>query len=98
MKRLELSNAADADLTDILHHGCEHYGEETGFGYVASFDAAFALLCELPDIAPLLTVGPLGTRSWRHRSHRIVYNYDDETLFVARVMHAAMDLDRLGGG
>lgn len=98
MKRLELSNAADADLTDILHYGCERYGYEAGFAYVASFDAAFDLLREVPGIAPMLTIGPPGTRSWLHRSHRIVYNYDNRTLFVARVMHATMDLNRLSNG
>jgi plasmid stabilization system protein ParE len=98
LKRLELSNAADADLSDILRYGCERYGDEIGFAYAASFGAAFELLCELPDIAPALPVGPPGARTWLHRSHRIVYNYDEQTLFVARVMHATMNLDRLNRG
>ncbi len=91
---LVLSQAADADLTEILSYGVEQFGEETGEAYVVGFDASFALIAEHPfagavhgDVRPPI-------RSLAHGSHRIFYDVLEGQVIVQRILHKAMDVER----
>jgi len=46
MIELVLSEAADADLAEILSYGVEQFGEETGEAYVAGFEPSLALIAD----------------------------------------------------
>jgi len=96
LRRLELSEAADADIANILDYGCGRFGERVGVDYVTGLNDAVGMLCAGPTIAPML---PLKRRrdvyGWLYRSHRIVFTYDADRLFVIRVLHARMDFSRL---
>jgi plasmid stabilization system protein ParE len=47
--RVELSEAADADLADLLEYGISNFGLVAGREYCFSFDTAFAFLRETPE-------------------------------------------------
>ena len=94
MKRVEISELADADLATILDYGVAEFGEQTGEAYVAGFDASFALIAEHPfagavhdDVRPPI-------HSLPHGSHRIFYDVRDDRVIVQRVLHKAMDVER----
>lgn len=68
---VEISEAADADLVEILSYGTETFGEAQAEAYVASFDDTFDLISrQLLAGAVHAAVRP-PVRSLPHGSHRI---------------------------
>jgi toxin ParE1/3/4 len=93
-----LSQAADADLANILSYSIELFGREVAEDYLRSFERSFDLLRDHPaagaihpDITPPIHSIP-------HRSHRIYYDIIEDRLVVQRVLHKAMDAGRWLGG
>ncbi|MEI9853012.1 MAG: type II toxin-antitoxin system RelE/ParE family toxin [Sphingomonas sp.] len=91
MARIELSNAADADLEQISEYGRRTFGDAVADAYMESLRRALALLSEYPrsgvahdDIVPAIHSLPCC-------SHRIYYDIDGERVIVQRVLHKAMD-------
>ena len=93
MLRLELSDRADADLTDILRYGCATFGVDVGEAYFLSFDATFERLCEYPEMHPVSEQFAGGVRTCRHRSHRIFYRVEAGSLVIGRVFHVAREIE-----
>jgi toxin ParE1/3/4 len=91
--RLELSDVADADLTDILRYGCATFGVDVGEAYFLSFDATFERLCEYPEMHPVSEQFAGGVRTCRHRSHRIFYRVEADCLIIGRVFHVAREIE-----
>ena len=94
MRRLKLSQDADADLNDILAYGSAMFGDEVTRQYFFGFDEALRMLREYPELAPRAWYLEGEIRCWSYRSHRIFYRFDDDTLHVSRILHQAMDVDR----
>lgn len=85
---------ADADLTAILDYSIERFGEAVARSYLESFGEAFDLIRRHPaagalraDIEPPIHCLP-------HRSHRIFYDIEGDTIWIVRVLHYAMDAER----
>lgn len=94
MIELMLSEAADADLAEILSYGVEQFGEQTGEAYVAGFEASFMLIAEHPLAGAVHDEVRPPIRSLAHGSHRIFYDLFDDRVIVQRVLHKAMDVER----
>ena len=94
MTRLELSEAADADLASILSYGVEVYGEGAAEAYVESFEAAFALISDWPAAGAVHEEVRPPIRSRPHGSHRIFYDILEDRVIVQRILHQAMDVER----
>jgi toxin ParE1/3/4 len=94
VKRLEISKAADADLTDILDYGTRMHGVAASDEYYNGLCAAFDFLCEWPMAGPEDLDTDLGLRKWRYGQHRIFYEVGDEVLLIVRVFHVAADAVR----
>lgn len=90
--RLELSEAADCDLADLLEYGITTFGLETGRAYYFGFDKAFALLRNAPEAGQVDEATQLGLRRWLHCSHRIFYRISDDMILIVRIIHYARDL------
>jgi plasmid stabilization system protein ParE len=69
LARLELSEAADADLADILSYSIETFGRETAEAYLRSFEDSFALLREHPRAGPIHPTVEPPIRSLSHPSN-----------------------------
>ena len=52
------------------------------------------MLREYPEAAPRAHYLENDIRCWTYRSHRIFYRYDDDVLYVGRILHHSMDVDR----
>jgi toxin ParE1/3/4 len=94
LARLELSEAADADLAAILAYSIEAFGRETAEAYLRSFEDSFALLREHPRAGAIHPIVEPTIRSLSHRSHRIFYDVEADVIVVVRVLHKAMDVER----
>ena len=95
MNRVDVSEAADADLAAILEYGVARFGVEVGENYVTSFNTSFALIGAHPSIGAIHDAVRPPIRSLSHGSHRIFYDVLDDRVIVARVLHKAMDVDRV---
>ena len=94
MIELVLSEAADADLAEILSYGIEQFGEASGEAYVAGFETSFALIAEHPYAGAVHDEVRPPIRSLPHGSHRIFYDVAGSRVIVQRVLHKAMDVER----
>ena len=93
--RLELSEAADADLVDLLEYGIDNFGLAAGREYHFSFDNVFAFLCGTPKAGQIDEETQTGLRRWHHRSHRIFYRAEGEVVLIVRIIHQSRDVERL---
>jgi toxin ParE1/3/4 len=90
---VRLRAAADADLASILEHSVARFGEEVGEAYLRSFEGAFDLLRRHPMAGALRLAIEPPIRCLPHRSHRIFYDVDGDTVWIVRVLHHAMDVE-----
>ncbi len=94
MKRLELSQLADADLNDILHYGTKRFGVALADRYYFGFQEAFDLFCRYPEVAQLDPETQLGLRVWAYRQHRIFYRVEEDAILIVRILHHSTDVAR----
>ena len=92
--RVEVSEAANADLDAIYDHGVEHFGETAAAAYLRRFESAYALLAEHPRIGPVHDGVRPPIRSCPCERHRFYYDVTDDAVIVRRVLHQAMDVQR----
>lgn len=91
----ELSIDAAEDLRTIYAYGEKTYGQAVAETYAAEFIRTIKLLATMPDMGRRHErPGEPGLRRFNVRSHVIFYRPDTEPLFVLRVIHQAMDVDR----
>lgn len=93
MPPVELSNAADADLSAILDYSIEAHGRPIAEAYIAHIGEALDRLAAFPELGALRDLDP-PLRCLPCREHRIFYSFDGYAVFVARVLHKAMDVER----
>lgn len=94
MTRVEVSEAANADLDDIYDHGAEWFGEAVADEYLRRFDSVYALLAKHPQIGPVHQGVRPAIRSFPCGRHRLYHDVADDYVIVRRVLHQAMDVQR----
>ena len=94
MIRVELSEAADADLDLILDYGIATHGREAGEAYLRLIHATLDRLPEFPELGTPRFDLRRGLRSLPIKEHRVFYRFDGAAILVARVLHKAMDVGR----
>ncbi|GAA4774800.1 type II toxin-antitoxin system RelE/ParE family toxin [Stakelama sediminis] len=94
MTPVELSEAADTDIEEILLYGIERFGVETAEAYVRGFDDCFDLISDHPAIGAVHETVRPPIHSLPHGSHRIYYDVLPDRIVVRRVLHKAMDVER----
>lgn len=92
--RVEVSEAANADLDAIYDYGVKHFGGAAAEAYLRRFDEAYVLLGDHPLIGPVHDDVRPPIRSLRCGSHRLYYDAEAERVIVRRVLHQSMDVAR----
>lgn len=92
--KLRLSSAAEADLEGIDAYSFEQFGEDIADAYMRGFDELFDLLRHHPKAGVAAPDLGKGIRKLTHRQHRIFYTADGDMVFIARIVHYAMDAKR----
>ena len=85
--------AADADLAAILDYSVAQFGETVGEAYLRGFSTAFDLILRHPHAGAVRAGIDPAIRCLPHRSHRIFYDIEGETIWIVRILHYAMDAD-----
>ena len=93
VKQFEIKAEAKADLTIIHAFSIERFGDDIADLYLRGFYEAFDRLTQFPEIGAVLPELHPQVRILSHRSHRILYRFDGETVLIMRVLHHAQDVD-----
>jgi toxin ParE1/3/4 len=94
MLQVEIARRAQRDLEDIYDYGVETFGLATADSYAADLMHATSLLAEFPEIGEAIPGRSDGIRRLSCRAHLIVHRRVGNTILIARVLHARMDLKR----
>lgn len=94
MTPVEISEAADADLVEILSYGTVVFGEAQAEAYVTSFDETFELIARHPLAGAVHDEVRPPIRSLPHGSHRVFYDVFEAQVVVQRIPHKAVDVPR----
>ena len=84
--------AAEADLSDIWHHGAAAWGVEQADRYADGLFAVFDLLTEFPELSrereeftPPVRIHPSG-------SHLVIYRLEGQGVEIIRILHSHQNL------
>lgn len=94
MIRVEISEAADADLVEILEYGTDNFGRDRAEAYVAGFQTTFDLISRHPAAGAVHDEVRPPIRSLPHGSHRVFYDVFEAEAVVQRILHKAVDVKR----
>ncbi len=72
----------------------EQFGEVIADAYMRCFDELFELLRSHPKAGMEASELGKGIRKLTHRQHRIFYTVDGDLVFIARILHYAMNAKR----
>jgi len=89
MPKFELSRAARQDLKEIGRFSRVHFGQAVAADYLRGFAAEFARLVQLPQLGQARPEYGATVRSKVYRSHRILYQSNDNGIRILRIMHHA---------
>jgi toxin ParE1/3/4 len=92
--KLRLSASAEADFDAIDTYSLEQFGEDISDAYMRGFYEMFEMLRRHPEVGPTEPTLGKGIRKLTHRQHRIFYTVDNDLVFIARIVHHAMDAKR----
>lgn len=90
-RRLRLSPETENDLSAILQHSLEMWGQIQQDAGAEACAAAFASLVEFPELGRERSDLFSGLRSYRVRRHMIYSQYGRRELSVARILHGRAD-------
>lgn len=79
---------AQLDVAEIWDYTVEKWSGEQANIYLLGLNALLETLCEFPEIARLRTEFMPHVRIHTYKSHVIIYQNDESTLEVIRVVHA----------
>jgi toxin ParE1/3/4 len=89
-----LSRPAAADLEDILDYSIAAHGRETAEAYLRAIDAVLSRLKDHAELGMARSDIRAGLRSLSAGEHRIYYLHRRGSVFVARILHKSMDVER----
>ena len=94
MAEYVLSNTADADLDNIYTYSFEAYGENKADAYFLDLRDCLQRLADTPLLGrPAKVVRPDLFRH-EHARHIVFYLIENDGIFIARILHCAMDVER----
>lgn len=94
MADYELSNKADADLTEIYIFSYQRFGEAKADAYLQAIEKRFLMLAEQPLLGHRIDRIHKGYFRFEHASHSIFYKLKEDGITVVRVLHQSMDTER----
>lgn len=89
------SPEAERDLQDIDGYSASQFGEELTRDYMFGFNAVFTRLADHPESGAVYQGVKPAVRCASYRSHKIYYDFDGRRVFIIRILHHAMNAERL---
>lgn len=94
MPRVEITEAADRDLTEIYLYSHREFGEQQADRYLAGLDDCLQALAKRPLSARSADRLRPGYRRFEYGSHIIFFVTIEDGIRVVRVLHQRMDVKR----
>lgn len=94
MAKVELSEAADRDLTEIYIYSFQEFGERQADAYLSALDDCISRLAESPALGRSIEHIRPGAFRLEHDSHTVFFRRIDGGIRVIRVLHRRMDPER----
>ena len=91
MKKYKLSLLAENDLLYLIESTIKSWGIEQAKQYALSIEAVLDKLCEHPNIGIQRNELYIAARSFPVGKHIIYYQFKDDIIEVARILHQSMD-------
>ncbi|NNC73066.1 MAG: type II toxin-antitoxin system RelE/ParE family toxin [Sphingomonadaceae bacterium] len=95
MTRLVFRPEASADIVEIYAFSADRFGEAVADEYHDGLLATCRRLADYPFAAPVAQNIRPPIRCFTYRSHQIYYDFEDDAVVIARVLHHARDASRL---
>jgi toxin ParE1/3/4 len=92
--RLELSRRAQADLDDIRDYSLDRFGNRRAILYLDAIEHALRRLLDHPQIGSQHADIGEAVLSYPIGEHRIFYEARAGHVYVIRVLHKVMDVER----
>lgn len=92
--KLVLTDEAKDDYQDILLFTRERWGEQQQQPYDDLLDAALIAIRENPKKGRARQGLPKGYKLYHAGRHYIAYRIEQQTIYVARILHDKMDIAR----
>lgn len=90
----QLSRAAARDIENILQHSVEQFGVQQTEVYYQSLQQCLELLVLNPDMGFACDEIKKGYYRFNHQSHVIFYRILSPGIFIIRLLHKSMDVER----
>jgi toxin ParE1/3/4 len=91
---VELTKAADADLTEIYVYSYREFGEARAEAYFLSLGRCFEQLARFPGMGRSIDYIRRGYFRFPHASHTVYFIRIPDGIRVIRVLHQRMDPER----
>ncbi len=79
----------------IYTHSIEQFGFDIASAYMDGIDQAFERLADFPELSPVYSKLRPPLRFIVCRSHHIFYDFDGAVVSVIRILHHAMNAQRV---
>lgn len=91
LAEIAVREEASVDIANTYRFSLENFGEAVAAEYMAGLDEAIGRLGRHPEMGRIDRgiVPPI--RILTYRSHRIYYDFDGTTVYIARIFHHAMN-------
>jgi len=89
-----LSELADKDIQKLLKQSIIDFGLDQTEIYFTSLKDCLSLLSENPAMGSATDNIKSGYRRFVHQSHVIFYRNHEQNIFVVRILHKAMDIEK----
>jgi toxin ParE1/3/4 len=86
-RKIELSDAAFADIADIADYGGREFGLLAAEEYRSALEEKLRLITAFPEIGPSDPTDAKGTRGLTAMSHRIIYRVEADHIVILRILH-----------
>ena len=92
--KFEISELALEDLNKIWEYTVKHWSKEQANKYYNEIFSAIGKICENSDIGKPIDEIKKGHRRTNVVSHMIIYKVNGTTIYVDRILHQKMDIEK----
>ena len=94
MKSIKYARRANADLEDITDYTARTWGAQQAKTYIREIRSQIEGIAAGDVIGQPLQVSRSGMFKCRVNRHLIIFEEVDDTIFIVRILHEAMDIPR----
>jgi toxin ParE1/3/4 len=93
-RNYEISRLAIKDLDDIWYFTMEHWSKQQANKYYKEIFEVIEELCSNPEIGKSIDEIKVGHMRINVKSHMIIYKINREIIYIDRILHQKMDLEK----